>query len=218
MDLPTESEPVKVVCGDALDILRTLPDGAFDAVITDPPYGIGAKWQGGGTNGWGRTDAEKVARNEWDDRPPPNEVWGHLTRVAGKVVVWGGNHFPLPPSRGWFVWVKPERGFTLSEAELAWTNIDTVVRCFDAPRHVADRKHPTQKPVALIRWCIRQMKLAPGSMILDPFAGSGTTGIAAALEGRRAVLVEKEPLYVDITGRRVAKVMGKGGLFAGLGD
>jgi DNA modification methylase len=131
--------------------------------------------------------------------------------VAKQVIVWGGNYFDLPPSRCWLVWNKPERGFTLAEAELAWTNADAVVRVFDAPRSEPGREHPTQKPVALMRWCIA--KLSKAETILDPFMGSGTTGVACVKLGRRFIGIEREPKYFDIACRRIAEAYKQPDLF-----
>src|SRR5690606_41766480 len=101
---------------------------------------------------------------------PYTTLFRSLLASANEAIIWGGNYFNLPPSRCWFVWNKPERNFTLAEAELAWTNRDNVVRVIDAPRSDAGRVHPTQKPVEVMRWCVDKTK---GS-VLDPFMGSGT--------------------------------------------
>lgn len=136
--------------------------------------------------------------------------WG-LRDMGCPAIIWGGNYFDLPPSRCWLVWNKPERNFTLAEAELAWTNIDAVVRVFDAPRSDVGREHPTQKPLALMRWCIA--KLPRAETILDPFMGSGTTGVAAVNLGRRFVGIEREPKYFDIACRRIEQAYRQPDLF-----
>ncbi len=99
--------------GDCRNILPTL--GKVDAVVTDPPYGIAHTWIGGGKFGWGNSDAYKEMRNGWDQKPPEKELIDKLTEM-NEVIIWGGNYFELPLSRGWLVWNKPERGFTLAEA------------------------------------------------------------------------------------------------------
>jgi len=118
------------------------------------------------------------------------------------AIVWGGNHFALPPSRGWLVWNKPERGFTLAEAELAWTNMDRVIRVCDCRRSDPHRTHPTQKPLAVMKWCIKQAP-ADCQTILDPFMGSGTTLRAAKDLGRRAIGVEISEAYCEIAANRL---------------
>jgi hypothetical protein len=121
-------------------------------------------------------------------------------------IIWGGNYFAdlFDASQCWLVWDKGQRDFSLADAELAWTNFNRAVRCFDCPRSkaVQDGKvHPTQKPVALMRWCL---SLVPDALtILDPFAGSGTTGVAAKMEGRQAVLIEREEKYCEAAAKRM---------------
>ena len=182
--------------GDCREILPTL--GKVDAVVTDPPYGIAKVWKGGFGRGWGKAHAEKEARNEWDDAPPSEDVISWMLRTETQII-WGGNYFSLPPSRCWLIWNKPERGFTLAEAEMAWTNIDSVVRVFDHPRSEPDREHPTQKPIALMSWCVSKTK----GIVCDPFMGSGTTGVACAKKGRAFVGVERDSRWFDLSCRRI---------------
>lgn len=194
--------------GDCMDILPTLPK--VDAVITDPPYGIAATWKGGSGNGWGKSTQEAALRNEWDDAPPSPDLLASLLGMSDEQIIWGGNYFDLPPSRCWFVWNKPERNFTLAEAELAWTNRDNVVRVFDGVRSDPGRVHPTQKPLALMAWCVQKTK---GETVLDPFMGSGTTGVAAIQLGRKFIGIEREPKYFDIACRRIEQAAKQGQLF-----
>jgi DNA modification methylase len=189
--------------GDCLEVLKSLLDGSVDAVITDPPYGIASVWKGGRRSGWGKAHGEAAFRNAWDIAPPSKEHIEALLGAACVCVLWGGNYFNLPQSRGWLVWNKPERGFSLAEAELAWTSMDTVIRVFDCRRSDPGREHPTQKPLALMRWCIQQCKLPEGATILDPYMGSGTTGVAALQMGCRFIGCEIEPKYFNIAKRRI---------------
>ena len=196
--------------GDCLDILPTL--GKVDAVVTDPPYGIAEKWKGGFStkHGWGKAKDESVIRNEWDGRPLDRDALRIVLAAAREHIIWGGNYFELPPSRCWLVWNKPERGFTLAEAELAWTNRDNVVRVFDCPRSEPDREHPTQKPVALMSWCVQKTS----GVVLDPFMGSGTTGVACAKLGRKFIGIEIHEPYFDIACRRIEEAYRQPRLFA----
>jgi site-specific DNA-methyltransferase (adenine-specific) len=189
----------RLYLGDCRDILPTL--GMVDACVTDPPYGIAATWEGGfsGKHGWGKAKEEATLRNEWDDEAPSADLFELLRSMTREQVIWGGNYFPLPPSRCWFVWNKPERNFTLAEAELAWTNRDNVVRVIDCPRSEPGREHPTQKPVAVMAWSIAKTS----GTVLDPFMGSGTTGVACANLGRRFIGIEREPAYFSIACRRI---------------
>ncbi len=123
--------------------------------------------------------------------------------MANKVIIWGGNYFELPISRGWLVWSKPERNFSLSEAELAWTNISMPVRVLDYRRSDPDREHPTQKPVGVMMFSIEKAKLQEGETVLDPFMGSGTTGVACVRAGLNFIGIEIDPDYFAIAERRI---------------
>ena len=196
-----EKAGITIYHGDCRDVLPTL--APVDLVLTDPPYGIASVWVGGSRHGWGKADADKAVRNEWDAAPPTNKEIASVVAQGRDAVVWGGNYFALPPSRGWLVWNKPERNFTLAEAELAWTTRDNVIRVFDANRSDVGREHPTQKPIALMRWCLGFFPDA--TTILDPFMGSGTTLRAAKDLGRKAIGIEIEERYCEIAVKRLAQ-------------
>ena len=197
----------KLYLGDCREILPTL--GKVDAVVTDPPYGIAHLWKGGAGHGWGKARDEGVTRNEWDTKPLGGELLSQILAAADQQIIWGGNYFDLPESRCWYVWNKPERGFTLAEAELAWTNRDSVIRVFDGNRSEPGREHPTQKPVPLMQWCVEKTK----GLVLDPFMGSGTTGVACANLGRKFIGIEIEPKYFDIACRRIEQAYKQPRLF-----
>lgn len=192
------ADGVRLICGDCREILPTL--GKVDAVVTDPPYGIARTWKGGKGHGWGKAREEGDLRNEWDAAAPSKDTISTILSCSREQIIWGGNYFDLPESRCWYIWNKPERGFSLAEAEMAWTNRDSVVRVFDAPRSDVGREHPTQKPLELMKWCIEKTK---GLLILDPFMGSGTTGVAAVKLGRKFIGIEIEERYFDIAVRRI---------------
>jgi site-specific DNA-methyltransferase (adenine-specific)/modification methylase len=204
----------QVIEGDCLDVMRTLPDGCVGAVVTDPPYGIGVTRMTLGN----RKGAPVNRASAWDDSAPS---LAPLLALGVPAVVWGGNHFELPVSRCWFVWDKGTGDNSFADAELAWTNLDGAVRMFRRSwvgqnareRGAGDREHPTQKPVSLMAWCIQRLNLAPDSLILDPFSGSGSTGVAAIQEGHRFLGIEREPAYVAIARRRIADAAAQGSLF-----
>lgn len=192
--------------------LALSPDD-YAAVISDPPYGMNwdtdSKRYSGGNRGHrrpgeGRDDWRPVAGDAEPFDPSP---W----LAFKKVTLFGANHFAdrLPPGT-LLVWIKrndPAFGSFLSDAEIAWSKGGCGVYCFrdlSMNAEAADRMHPTQKPIGLMRWCVQRLKLPAGAHILDPFAGSGTTAIAAMIEGRRCTLVEKDPAYCDIIRKRVA--------------
>ena len=192
---------VELYLGDCLDVMKSIPEKSIDAVITDPPYGIAGIWKGGASCGWGVARLATPKRNEWDVKPT-QEIFDEIFRVSKTVVIWGGNYFDLPPKRGWLVWSKPERGFSLADAELAWTNIEMPVRVFDCHRSDTGREHPTQKPLALMSWCVGKAS-KEGMTILDPFMGSGTTGVACVQMGRNFIGIEIDPTYYAIAERRI---------------
>jgi DNA modification methylase len=126
-------------------------------------------------------------------------------------IIFGGNYFPLPPSRCWLVWHKDNGATAYSDCELAWTNFKKPVRKLrwrwngflqEDMKHKEERVHRAQKPVPLMRWCIEQAP--PGcKTILDPYAGSGTTLLAARLLGRQAVGIEKEEAFCEMAAKRL---------------
>jgi len=195
--------------GDCLDILPTLPK--VDAVITDPPYGLrtGDKKCGGSKSlDWGAQG--------WDDEPAQQAIVSAVEK-ADTAIVWGGNYYDLPPSRCWLSWDKcqPEEWYSTAHFELAWTNMDKNARAWRMSQVQAyggmDKQHPSQKPLALMLWCIKHAN-EPKS-ILDPFMGSGTTGVAAIQLGRSFIGIEREPKYFDIACRRIEQAYNQRPLF-----
>ena len=187
----------EVIHGDALQA-RDLWFGA-DAIITDPPYGIGFAAQ--------PTDYQRAAGmkpRKWDDETP-DVRW--LLDIAPRVAVWGGNYFDLPISRGWLLWCKPDAPPSMGNVELCWTNTDQNAKHFLHSISATNRErcgHPTQKPLAVMARTIEYLKLPPGSLIVDPYCGSGTTGVAAIRAGHRFIGVDREADYVDMARRRIA--------------
>ena len=196
-----EDDLVTLYHGDCREIMPTLE--TFDLLLTDPPYGIADVWKGGWGSGWGKAQAESVSRNAWDSSTPDKAVMDIARSKATESVIWGGNYFDLPLSRGWLVWNKPERNFSLAEAELAWTSRDAVIRVGDFNRSDTGRFHPTQKPLRLMEWCL---SLFPKTRtVLDPFAGSGTTLRAAKNMSIRSVGIEIDERYCELIVRRLGQ-------------
>lgn len=194
--------------GDCRDVLPTLPK--VDAVVTDPPYGIGFAAQ---PTRYQRANG-MVAAN-WDDELPDLV----LTIAAGNFVcVWGGNYHALPASRGWLAWIKEGNAPSMADLELAWTNRDMNARSFhktvksaSLEKNLQEAAHPTQKPVSLMKWSIG---FAPkADTILDPFMGSGTTGVAAVQMGRDFIGIERVPKYFDIACKRIEEAQRQGDFF-----
>jgi DNA modification methylase len=140
---------------------------------------------------------------------------------AQRAIVFGGNYYAMPPSSCWLVWDKDNTG-DFADCELAWTNLHKAVRRLkwrwngmlqeNGGRFKERRFHPTQKPVPVMRWCITHLGLPPGSTILDPFCGSGSTGVAALQEGMNFIGIEKEAKYVEIARRRIGAEAAQGKL------
>lgn len=199
-------------CGDCLEIMPTLPK--VDAVITDPPYGISWETSGGMTDKGGWNQFKKYG---WDNERPRKEIFYEILRISNTQIIWGGNYFTdyLPPSMQWLIWDKGQRNFSLSDFEMAWSSQHRGCRIFEYARALAlqdGKEHPTQKPVAVMRWCIEQIKPKP-RVILDPFAGSGSTGVACAQLGIDFIGIEINPDYFAIAQERIRKATFQPSLF-----
>lgn len=213
--------------GDCLEISFAL--GMIDAVISDPPYGIGYA-HSGFTNGTIGITAAANKRGSppviGDDQPFNPAPW---LALSSNVLLWGADHFyPRLPDHGrWLSWNKLgdlEPWDTFSDVEFAWHSKEGAARIFSMKwkglvcdkigEHNGLRQHTTQKPVRLMRWCIEQAKLPEGSLILDPYMGSGTTGVAAAQSGHRFIGVEIHEPYFDISCERIDMAQRQERLFA----
>lgn len=183
-----------VYLADAADVMDCIPDCA--ALITDPPYGLGNKLSGGS---WGATANHKNVL-EWD-AAAPHALLSVAMKKAAMSVVWGGNYFQLPISRGWLVWNKPNAVPSAADAELAWTSLDANIKRITLPVTPHSSGHPTEKPLQLMRWTIRQVGFP--ETIFDPFMGSGTTGVAALELGLKFIGIERDATYFEIACKRL---------------
>ena len=198
--------------GDCREIAPKLERPA--AVITDPPYGLGDKWQGGAKK-WPLRHRDGLdVDGGWDAHRA--EFVHELPAIANICIIWGGNYYDLPAQRGWLAWDKIIREFSSGHLELAWTNLDQPIRAFNYSRGqlaTEGKEHPTQKPVPLMLWCIQQAKVPDGGTILDPYMGSGSTGVAAVQMRHPFIGIEMEPKYFDIACRRIEEAQRQGDLF-----
>lgn len=197
---------------DCADLLPDLPK--VDAIITDPPYGLGDKWQGGGGSKKTSWRFNPDEARDWDREP--NDAVYPMVEICEQVIVWGGNYYNLPVSRCWLVWDKKQNDeWTTGQAELAWTSLDRPIRTFRFAQceqaNEGPKVHPTQKPLALMTWCL---KWVTGDSVLDPFMGSGTTGIAALRAGRSFIGVEVRREYFDLACERITNAQRQERLFA----
>lgn len=216
------AEGVELILGDCLEVLPTL--GRFDAVVTDPPYGVNldtdnSRFSGGNVaslsrrgNGAGPAGGKRIVNDDAPFDPSP------ILMAAPLQIIWGWNNYPDKlPAGACLVWIKRNDdafGSFLSDAEIAWMSKGRGVYCRRDLSNNAialERVHPTQKPVGLMQWCLGFVPKA--QTILDPFMGSGTTGVACAKLGRRFTGIEIDPGYFDIACRRIAAALKEPDLF-----
>jgi DNA modification methylase len=221
----------RLILSDCLEVLPTLPKPS--AIVTDPPYGIGMQWQGVKRNGrksglkWGANASCIDRQPDWkniigDDAPFDPSPWLDFS----EIIFWGGNNYPLPPARCWLIWDK-RRDTTPDhhgDAELAWTNLDSVIRVHrqlwwgivrEGEENVANspKYHPTQKPVALMKWCLGFIK---ADTIIDPYMGSGSTLVACAKLSRKGIGLELHEPYFDIACKRIEEAYRQADMFCEL--
>ena len=210
----------RLILGDCREILPTL--GKVDAVVTDPPYGIGyAHSSGGRAVVSRRLPARRHAQPiVGDDEAFDPSEW--LT--FPEVIMWGADHYAsmLPHGR-WLAWDKISGASlvdSFSDVEFAWHSKPGAARIIsylwkgvlqDGEKG-AQRWHPTQKPIAVMAWCIKQLR-RPAEFILDPFMGSGTTGVACVKLGRKFIGIEIDENYFDIACRRIEKAYAQPDMF-----
>ena len=191
----------RLIQGDCMNIMPLL--GKVDAVLTDPPYGIGIA---------ANPVRQKHRKKKWDDFSATDDHISSMLRISIEQIIWGGNYFALPPSRGFLVWDKKQpENFSLAMCEQAWWSRDTNAKVFSRSVLGYEKSHPTQKPVALMQWCLGF--LPDAETILDPFMGSGTTLVACAKLGRKGIGIELDPDYFDIACKRVEEAYRQPDLF-----
>lgn len=201
--------------GDCLEIMPTL--GKVDAVVTDPPYGIKES---------NEKNASRVrlakptdyGHYEWDAEPASAEHMEAIRAMSRRQIVFGGNYFEgLGPTSCWLVWDKLNGANDFADCELAWTNLPQAVRRIQwrwngmIRQGNEARHHPTQKPLEVMRWCLGF--LPDAKTILDPFMGSGTTGVACVKLGRKFIGIELDPGYFDIAVKRITDAYNQPDLF-----
>lgn len=192
--------------GDCMEVLPTL--GRFDAVITDPPFGVGNFVQISGN-----VRGEVVT---WNDSGPSKEFFNLIKEKSAYRIIWGANYFNCFEGAGSLVWVKNQPMPNMSKAEMAstsWGNkVELINLTWTNYVNTKESSHPCERPVGLYAWCIEQVPKQPQT-ILDPFMGSGTTGVAAIQLGRTFTGIEREPKYFDIACKRIEQAYAQGQLF-----
>ena len=205
---------VTLYCGDCLEILPALAPGSVDAVVTDPPYGMA----------WNTDSTRFSVGNKNIERGEGRDDWGEIANDCApfdpspwlqfaECIMWGANHYAakLPVGTS-LVWLKKDDhlfGTFLSDAEIAWKKgghgVYVFRKQFPPPSRMAENDgknvaHPTQKPIGLMKWCVGKTQ---GESVLDPYMGSGTTGVACVRLGRRFIGIELDRKYFEISKRRI---------------
>lgn len=223
MPIKFEIGDATLYLGDGPEIIMTLD--RFDLLLTDPPYGIGAAtkaFQNPRKRGSAMAESKDYGDSDWDQFPPADWALGLMRAKSKEQIIFGGNFFSLPPARCLLVWDKDTGDNAYADCEVAWTNLDKPIRLKKWTWHgmrqelmgrlKEDRVHPTQKPVQVIEWCITQA--SDPKTIVDPYMGSGTTGVACANLGRKFVGIEIDPKYFDIACVRIEQAYQQQRLFA----
>jgi site-specific DNA-methyltransferase (adenine-specific) len=196
----------KFILGDCMDLetgLPSYPDGFFDLAIVDPPYGIGMA---------ANPVRQKHKKKAWDLATPTSAYFDELFRVSKNQIIWGGNYFSLPPTKGFVFWKKDNPAPSFADGEFAWTSFNRPARCADLRYYGtinnglfgAGKIHPTQKPAALYRWLLENYA-KPGQLILDTHVGSASSLIACESMGFDYVGFEIDPDYYAAAKNRMSK-------------
>jgi DNA modification methylase len=193
--------------GDCLEVMPTLEK--VDACLTDPPYGVRQAGGFSGAGGFSKPVARREYEGQWDDSRPSQEIFKLMLTVSQNQIIWGGNYFTdlLPQSSRWLWWDKCQTMPTYSDGELAWTSLSGVstkkiiYNNNGLQAKEKGRVHPTQKPIEVMKWCLGF--LPDSETILDPFMGSGTTGVACVKLGRKFIGIELDEKYFDIACKRI---------------
>jgi site-specific DNA-methyltransferase (adenine-specific)/modification methylase len=214
------TDRLEIVNADCYTLLDAWPSNA--ALVTDPPYGIAVVKNGkiGGCrpNAKWSNPANTAARQiAGDDRPFDPDPFLRF----GVVCLWGANHYAsrLPDSPCWMVWYKRMAGQenNFADCELAWTNLDAPARCtqhlwmgFLRASEQREHWHPTQKPVSVCAWCLRTLALPAETLVIDPFMGSGSLGVACHRAGLRYLGVEIDPEHYATAKERLQRETAQG--------
>lgn len=211
----------RLLCGDSTDsdqVAKLMNGQKAELLLTDPPYGIdygnqlikGEKYKEK-TNKYGWRN---FGNPEWDKSKPESGVLQYFCSITNSQIIWGGNYFTddLPPTMGWLIWDKGQRGFSLADGEMAWTSFNNALRIKEYSRAIANKEeknHPTQKPVEIIKWCLEYADRHSKDeikLILDPYLGSGTTLATMHQLKRKCYGMELDPKYCQVIIDRMKKL------------
>lgn len=203
----------RLMCGDSAStesIDRLLDGQQINAIVTDPPYGIGIDGQKESKNKNPKHNRKAHAFMGWDDERPDEGIFNYIVALNVPSVIWGGNYFAdlLPATRGWLYWSKGQDGLTMSDGELAWTTEKKPLRSITVNRSALKGSvHPTQKPLQIVEFSLDYINA--GEIVLDLFGGSGSTLMACEKTKRQARLMELAPQYCDVIVKRWQDFTGK---------
>ena len=196
---------------DCMDGMKQFPDKYFDLAIVDPPYGLKRFKSNDGGNSkkikcfGGQTES-------WNNVKPKNEYFEQLFRVSKKQIIWGGNNFSLPESEYFIIWDKAQFMPSFAQCEFAWTNCKVPAKIFQCRSQEAGRIHPTQKPIKLYEWILRNYA-HEGDKILDTHVGSASSLIACRETGHKYVGFEIDPDYYAMAKKRLDAAEAQGNIF-----
>lgn len=199
-----EGDGITLYHADCVQVLPFL--GKLDLLLTDPPYGISADKNHAAKKG--KHGRKYYGESNWDAARPSRAAFHLMLDATSEQCIWGGNYFAdiLGPSMRWLVWNKCQPNWSMADAEFAWTNQYKAARVFSYHRSKAIRDgkvHPTQKPLDLMLWCLKFFPSA--NIVLDPFAGSGTTLVAAKMMGLQAIGIERSEEYCALAVERIKR-------------
>lgn len=214
----------RLMCGDSDsvdDIERLLNGIKPNAIITDPPYGIGIDGQKESISKNPKHNRKAHDFKGWDNERPSEGIFNWVVAQNIPTVIWGGNYFAdlLPATRGWLYWSKGQDGLTMSDGELAWTTENKPLRAKTINRNALKGSvHPTQKPVEIIEFSIEYLKVPSKGSVLDLFSGSGTICIACEKLDTNALMMERDSGYCDTIIKRWQDFTGKDAVLEATGE
>ena len=214
-----QDDAVTLYHGDCREIMPELK--GIDAIVSDPPYGI--EFSYGDRKKSAQIDPKHCTHKNspifGDNKPFDPE---HLLKFAGpkmSVVLCGGNHFAqrLPESGSFLCWYKAcgqGSASIFSDAEFIWTNRRNArcvfhffwmgaMRAGEGSSSKSKRLHVSQKPVELMIWLIATCRIGLGKTVLDPYMGSGSTGVACVRTGRKFVGIEIDEGHCEVAAKRL---------------
>ena len=194
---------MKITNEDNMQLMARYEDNHFDLAITDPPYEIPKSWGGAGKLK-NRIIQKQTKKLKIWDKAPSKEYFNELFRISKNQIIWGGNYFDLPPTRGIICWDKKQPFPNFSAWEMAWTSFDKPAKIFRYDNRRGGKIHPTQKPVKLYEWLL--IKYAKeGDKILDTHLGSGSLAIACHNLGYDLTACELDKEYYNAAIKRLEK-------------